>query len=63
MTTANNHVPTPTEVVEASIRLREFIRDHLHGRCRIFSQGSECKCALCDFDRIREAAYALRGQL
>ena len=36
-------------------RLRAFVSEHLHGGCRILSQGSECKCPLCDLDRLYSA--------
>ena len=35
-------------------RLREFIRKHKHGGCRIFSEGAACLCPLCDLDRLIE---------
>jgi len=37
-------------------RLRVWIRDRLSGGCRMLSQGRECTCVLCDFDRICEVA-------
>lgn len=36
-------------------RLRAFVSEHLRGGCKILSQGSECKCALCDLDRLYSA--------
>jgi len=36
-------------------RLREFIVNNINGQCKIISEGSECKCALCDLDRTQEA--------
>lgn len=36
-------------------RLRAFVRKHLHGGCRILSQGNDCKCPLCDLDRLHDA--------
>lgn len=35
-------------------RLRAFVREHLHGKCKVFSLGDDCKCPLCDLDRLCE---------
>jgi hypothetical protein len=36
-------------------RLREFIGQHLEGKCRILSIGDFCHCPRCDLDRVYEA--------
>lgn len=36
-------------------RLRSFVSQYLQGGCKILSQGSECKCPLCDLDRLYDA--------
>ena len=36
----------------AQTRLREFIKAHSLGGCKMFSRGEECECPLCDLDRI-----------
>ena len=33
-------------------RLRAFVMEHLHGQCKIISQGGNCTCLLCDLDRL-----------
>ncbi len=39
--------------MESSVsRLKEFIQSHILGECKIISQGRNCKCPLCDLDRI-----------
>ena len=43
-------------------RLRKFIGDNLNGQCKIISEGSECKCALCDLNRIQEALQWYREE-
>jgi hypothetical protein len=42
----------------AYARLRSFVSDHIHGGCKILSQGDDCTCLLCDLDRV----YALNQQ-
>ncbi len=34
------------------VRLKEFIRSHQKGGCRIISKDSNCQCPLCDLDRV-----------
>jgi hypothetical protein len=36
-------------------RLRAFVSEHLHGGCKVLSQGSVCECPLCDLDRLYDA--------
>ena len=36
-------------------RLRAFVSEHLHGGCKVLSQGSACECPLCDLDRMYDA--------
>ena len=36
-------------------RLRQFIGDRIQGGCKILSEGENCKCPLCDLDRIQTA--------
>lgn len=43
-------------------RLREWICERLQGKCRIISEGDSCTCALCDFDRMWQAARAAPAQ-
>jgi len=40
-------------------RLQMFIRAHQVGGCRKFSAGNDCKCALCDLDRLRDQSAEL----
>ena len=41
----------------AQERLKKFIQDNQHGGCKILSQGDDCECPLCDFDRIISALH------
>ena len=44
-------------------RLREFIREHKKGGCKVLSLGDACMCPLCDLDRIipdTQIEYPLR---
>ncbi len=42
-------------------RLKEFIRAHQAGGCRILSEGRACTCPLCDADKLTELSRALEG--
>lgn len=33
-------------------RLRNFIKEHSPGNCKVLSKGDVCECPLCDLDRI-----------
>lgn len=33
-------------------RLRNFIKEHSPGNCKVLSKGYACECPLCDLDRI-----------
>jgi hypothetical protein len=63
MITADNPVPSDEELEIATTRLRGFIESRLEGKCRIISEGHECKCALCDFDRMRAAIRGIKDRL
>jgi hypothetical protein len=41
---------------EHSARLKNFIREHSSGGCKMFSKGSDCLCPLCDVDALRGIA-------
>jgi hypothetical protein len=43
------------ELVEPAKRLNAFVRQNLNGGCRVFSVGTDCKCALCDLELILDA--------
>jgi hypothetical protein len=43
--------PTPTD----ADRLREFVRQHSTGGCRVLSQDDACQCPLCCIDRLESA--------
>lgn len=40
---------------QAATRLREFIRAHAPGGCRVLSKGDDCHCPLCDLDDLASA--------
>jgi hypothetical protein len=45
--------PAPTQApAEMAKRLRAFAREHMHGGCKMLSQGNACVCPLCDIDRL-----------
>lgn len=43
-------------------RLRKFIKDNLNGQFKIISEGSECKCPICDLNRLQEALEWYRDE-
>ena len=38
---------------KALVRLKNFVRAHNRGGCKMLSKGDECDCALCDIDYLR----------
>ncbi len=49
------HIPTPEENLNTPMgRLRNFAQTHDRGQCKILSEGENCKCPLCDLNRIQE---------
>ena len=41
-----------TRPLDDFVKLRDFIREHQKGGCKVISEGLECQCPLCALDRI-----------